>query len=228
MMLDELPENIRIRLHEQDENDLWNAVERTGLKEAAERTGFEASRISGWNSRDLFVPAGFAAEFVEPGRLKALKGGGRAEPMEEVRLPIEVDAELGTRAELSVSVNQEGVPVYQTPDRENLRRFASLLEELGSPFSVYERRTLELRYPKYVHSIIRESNFESVLAAEVDEHGGIEDGGIMLEGREIDPADLEHPLHSSLRLELALQNGSRKEISSILAEKASEAREFTD
>lgn len=214
-------------MYEKDLERLWEQVSRTGTGTAADRTGYSRSKIYGWKSRDLFIPAEFVSKFINPGEVKALKGGGRAEPIRNLKFPIEEREELAARRNSSVAVNSDGVPIYQASDRGNLERFAALLEDLGSTYTVYSRETLELRYPRFVDRIIREFPGDR-LAAAIDESGEITENGIKIDGETIPLEKFSGRLYSSKRLELALQRGDREELSRIMSEQARRASTILD
>lgn len=226
MEFEELPPEIRVKLDEQQEKQLWKKADNYGIPEAAAQTDYSCSSIYNWRSKDSFLPVEFVSPFLEVESVKALKGGGRSKPMENVQFPLELPDELLTRVNVSVKVNREGVPVYQTTERSLLERFAELLESLGVPYSVYSRAVYELRYPKYFHSIMESEEYEEDFAALVDEVGEVKKGLLEAHGREIYLDNFEGELYSRDKaLELALQRDDEEKIREIMAEEAGRVRE---
>lgn len=226
MKFQELPPEIRVKLYKDQEQRLWNKVEKKGIPQAAAEAGYSCSSIYNWRSKDSFLPVEFVSTFVDVERVKALKGGGRSLPMKEVELPLEFSDELLTRIDVSVHVNEEGVPVYQTTERELLKRFAELLEELGAPYQVYSRSVYELRFPKYLYSIIKLIDFSTDFAALVDEKGSVEAEKVVAGERKVPVEEFYGELYSrDKKLELALQREDEEKIREIMAEEAGKVRE---
>lgn len=226
MNLDELPDGIRLKLTGEDEHQLWQEAERLGLKESAERTGFEPYLVYSWRCEDAFVPKSFVEEFLENPDVEALKGRGRSKPSGNLEIS-GISDELLTRVDESVSVNKEGVPIYQQTDRGCVRRFIELLQSLGEvPYSVYERELFEVRYPKYIRSIFENQEFDPVIDAKVDESGSIENGEIIVDEKAINVEDFAGDLYSrEKRLQLAIEREDSEEIEKLMADEAARIRD---
>jgi hypothetical protein len=224
----QLPSQIRVKLTEKDEERLWKKVENETVKAAAEKTGFSASKIYNWKNKDSFIPAEFVKQYLDQvENVEAVKGGGRSKPTKNISFPLEFSDELLTRINCSVTVNKEGVPVYQSDDRGNAARFAELMKEHGIPVEVYNRNYFEVRYPKYIHEIAKKQDYEPGFAAKVDEEGRVQDGFIEIGQEKIDLDEFEAELFSrSKRLSLALQRENSQEIARLMAEESKEIREL--
>lgn len=229
MRFDELPEGIRVKLDEDDERQLWSEVGCIGVRKAAEKTGYTASKIYNWKNKDVFLPADFVSEFIAVDFAKALKGGGRSQPVQNIGFPLDVSDELLTRVELSVSVNREGVPVYSTQDRGLKNRFIELLSQIGPvPFRTYSRNAFEIRYPKYLQQIFDQMNFETDFAAAIDEKGILQDDQIILDDRKMAVNEFDGTLHSrDKKLELALALGDSEKVAEIISEESEIIRNLT-
>lgn len=224
MEFDQLPKNIRVKLTEEDEKTLWEKIEDLTVKETSEKTGFSASKIYNWKNKDSFLPVEFVKHFFENiGKVKALKGGGRSQPIYNVEFPLKPDHELRTRVNCSVTVNKEGVPTYQTDDRGNAARFTALLNFYNLPFQVYNRDFYEIRYPKYFHQILDKQSFTEDFAAKVDEQGFVENGYICTQNQKVKISNFDSELFSrSKRLTLALARENSDEITKLMAEESEE------
>lgn len=212
-------DGVRVRLNSEGLDLFWERVDDSGgMRALAERNGFKPSQVYSWKARDTFIPYGPVQNLLEDPmkHVEAYKGCGRSKPVKDPVLPIPESNELLTRVQASVTVNRNGVPVYQTGDRGLLQRFKSLLQKLGEvPISVYSRDVYELRYPKFLHGIFDKMNFQPDLDALVDEKASI-DGEITLEGRRIDPGDINDLHHREKRMKLALLKQDRAEIARLM------------
>lgn len=224
----QLPQDIRVKLTEEDQKTLWKKAENNTIKAAAKRTGFSKSKIYNWKNKDSFIPAKFVKQYLdEVKKLKALKGGGRSRPIKQIDFPLNFEDELLTRIKSSVSVNKEGVPVYQTDDRGNAARFATLLKKHEVPIEVYNRKYYEIRYPKYIHQIAEKQSFSPKFPALVDEEGFIENSYVGTEKQKKKIEAFDEKLYSrSKRLSLALERENSEEIARLMAEESKEIREL--
>lgn len=215
-----------MKLNEDVERQLWEKAEEISLKNAAERTGFEPYLVYSWRSEDAFLPKSFVEEFLENPNVEALKGKGRSKPSGNFEIS-GISDELLTRVDESVSVNTEGVPIYQQTDRGCVRRFIELLQSLGEvPYSVYERELFEVRYPKYIQSIFENQEFDSTLAARIDESGSIENGEIIFGEKVIDVENFSGKLYSrEKRFQIAIEREDSEEIEELMAAEAARIRE---
>lgn len=226
MNLEELPEGIRVKLEEEDERQLWRKAEEKGLKSVAEEAGFIPQKLYSWRSEGSYLPKRFVEEFIEDPGVISLKGNGRSKPSGNVSLS-KISDELLTRVEESVSVNSEGVPIYQQTDRGCVKRFVELLEQVGDvPYSVYERDVFEVRYPKYLQEIFGSCAYNPVFAAEVDESGAVEDGVLRVREKSMNVDKFSGELHSrEKKLQLAIEREDSKEIERLMAAEAAKIRE---
>ncbi|MFB6244831.1 MAG: hypothetical protein ABEJ03_00610, partial [Candidatus Nanohaloarchaea archaeon] len=159
---------LRIRLDQESADKLWKRVEDKGVRKSAEKAGVNPSKVYNWRSSGEFIPAAFAAEFVEDPGVTAIKGDGRSKPIENPQLS-SISRELLTRVSESVNVNSEGVPVYQNAEIGPTERFVELLECTGDvPYRRYSRRVHEVRYPKYLQDLFQTLEYEPSFAARVD------------------------------------------------------------
>lgn len=224
MEFDQIPSDIRVKLTEEDRKTLWEEIEDLTVKQASEETGFSTSKIYNWKNKDSFLPIEFVKHFLKNiEEVNALKGGGRSQPIHNLEFPIKLNEELQTRVNCSVTVNKEGVPVYQTDDRGNAARFTQLLNSYNLPYRVYNRDFYEIRYPKYFHQILDKQSFEEDFAAKVDEKGYVENGYVGTENEKVEIADFNSELFSrSKRLALALERENSEEITKLMAEESEE------
>lgn len=224
----ELPEDLRVKLDEDTENELWHRIDEFGgVKEFTEHFEYSQSKLYNWKNKEGFLPVNFVGRLMggnNSSGIKAFKGKGRSKAIEDPVFPLQISDELLTRVEASVSVNNDGIPMYTVGERSLLERFEKLLNELGEvPYSVYSRSgRFELRYPKYLHELFSELDFEPVFAARVDEDGVIEDGEVKASGREVSVDEFSGELFSrEKRFELALQKGDEEVITDIIGGEAS-------
>jgi hypothetical protein len=220
MRFDELPEGVRVKLTEGDRERLWNRA--GNISRFSEKRGFSRSKMYNWKNKAEFIPVELVREVLENPGIMAIKGDGRSRPLRNPVFPLTENNELLTRVNLSVYVNKEGVPVYQTDDLGLVERFIELLNEYGDvPVIVYNRSVYEVRYPKYMHEIFEQMDFEENLSALVDEKGSIEGDKISVGERLIDVDGFEGRLYSrDKRLELALARGDSDEVAELMAEEA--------
>lgn len=224
MKLEEMPETVRLKLGGKSEKELWEEIEeRGGIKQFSRAAGYSPSQLYNWRNKESFLPVKIVTELVEDPEVEALKGRSSSRPILAPKLPLEISDELGTRTEASVSVNREGTPVYITQEHSLVERFRELLENLGKvPTTIYSRDQYELRFPKYLHTIIEKSDTRTEFRALFDEKGSFEDGKMVVEGMERDPDSFDQILYSEQKkLELALKKGDGKVVRDILAEQAS-------
>jgi hypothetical protein len=221
--VDELPNSIRVKLAAAAEQALWERVEQVGgITAVAGKYGYTRSNLYNWKHKDTFLPIAFVRAFVDAPDITALKGGGRSQLWPDPPLPIPVDDELLTRIDCSVHVNRDGVPVYQTDDPGLVQRFVTLLERYdGVPITVYQRTQYEVRYPKYVHAILQEADYDPVFAARVDELGQVTDDHVVTGDRDIAIAEFTGTLyHRGKKLQLALARGDTDTVTQLMASEA--------
>ncbi|MFB6242282.1 MAG: hypothetical protein ABEJ36_05800 [Candidatus Nanosalina sp.] len=224
----ELPENLRVKLSEQGQHELWHRVEEFGgVKNLAEAFDYSRSKIYNWKSKDLALPLDFVRQIMgenNTDEVILLKGPGSSGKIEDPEFPLRISDELLTRAEISVRENSEGTPIYITPERSLADRFAELLEKLGEvDYEIYSRDSrFELRYPKFLHEIFSLRDFDESLLAKVDEVGEINDGKIVLPGgRRVPIEEFEEEVFSRRkRFELALHSGDSAEIRKLVEEES--------
>ncbi len=227
MDFSELPAGTRVRLDRAGERELWKMIDEFGgVRQFSEVFDYSATDLYNWRSKDVFLPVSLVRKVMGSNasqNVAAVKGPGRSRAIEHPRFPLPENDELLTRVEESVNVNRDGVPVYQTSDVGNLGRFSELLSLYGDvPFSVYSREVYELRYPKYLHDLFREMDFEREFAALVDETGTVSGGKLRAGGSELDVEGFEGELyHRKKRLNLALERGDSRRVADIMAEEAS-------
>ena len=222
-------ENVRVKLDEEGEKEFWHRVDEFGgVKTFSQAFDISSGKIYNWKSKGSFIPIKLVKKvFGNEGstHVKAYKGPGRSKEVENPVFPIPENDELLTRIQCSVTVNSKGIPIYQASDQGLMERFIELLNDLGDvPFKLYDRDVLELRYPKYLHEIFQEMSYEEDLDAMVDEKARFEENKIILDGKEVDPSDLENIYHRDKRLKLALMREDNKEIAKLMSEEKEKVR----
>lgn len=227
MEFSELPDGIRVELDEEGERQLWNRLDdRGGVKAFSASRDFSASKLYNWRNKEVFYPVDFVREILgedASSHVCAIKGGGRSRALPDVDFPLEENSELLTRVEASVKVNREGVPVYISRERSLVERFSELLSVLGDvPLEIYSRQRYEVRYPKYIHNILLEMDYDPVEEALVDEKAEIKRGRAVLPDREIDLEDLGRLYSRDKRLRVALETGNSETLQQLISESADE------
>lgn len=221
-------ENVRIKLNNQGTHEFWKVVDEFGgIRNFADAFDISESKMYNWKSKDSFVPIELVKMiFGNEGStyVEAFKGEGRSNPVQSTAFPIEENNELLTRISSSVAVNKNGIPLYQTSDTGLLQRFEDLLDQIGDvPYKVYDRDVYELRYPKYLHEIFCQMEYEKDLDALIDENAKINEK-IILNNREIDPDRIDRLYHRGKRLKLALMKEDKKEITKLMSEEQEKIR----
>lgn len=214
-------DDIRVRLEPEAERRLWDQISSTGVKEISSQTGFPASSIYNWKSKNSFIPLELVEHILNSyqDKISCYKGNGRSKPVRDPELPLRKNQELLTRIEVSVNVNSEGIPVYQTDDIGLIERFSELLESYGEvPYSIYNREIYELRYPKYLNRIFQSFEFQPDKTTLVDEKAEFKDGSIMLDGEEVNPGSVGRLYHREKRYRKALITGNETKILRLLSE----------
>ena len=222
-------EDVRIKLDERGWKEFWHRVDEFGgIKTFSEAFEISSSKIYNWKSKNSYIPIELvkkvfgneASQYVE-----AYKGSGRSKAVKNPVFPIPENDELLTRIQCSVTTNKNGIPLYQASDSGLVERFSELLQKIGDvPFKVYERDVLELRYPKYLHELFGQMSYGENIDALVDENGFFEENKILLDGKEIDPINLENIYHRDKRLKLALMREDNKEIAKLMSEEKEKVR----
>ncbi len=232
MKFSELPGEIRVKLDDEGERELWHRIDEFGgVRQFSTAFDISESKLYNWRHKDVFYPVGFVRRLMgnnASGHVTAMKGGGRSRPLRNPEFPLPENDELLTRVEASVNVNREGVPVYRAKERSLVERFEELLSEVGEiPVSSYRRNGHELRYPKYMHSIFEKMEYKKNFAALVDEEGRIEEGKLVA-GKEYLPVEeFEDELYSrQKRLELALELNNSEEVERLIGEETRKVRQI--
>ncbi|MFB6192680.1 MAG: hypothetical protein ABEK00_00340 [Candidatus Nanohaloarchaea archaeon] len=228
LKFEDLPEETRAKLTEKGRDDLWHKVDEFGgVKQLSEAFDFSSSKMYNWRSKNSFMPINFIRRLMgqNPPEISAVKGKGRGKAW-EIDLPVEIDEELLTRVEASVTVNKKGTPVYITDEKPLASRFIELLEEIGVESSFYNREgRYEVRYSKYSHRVLSGLEFDEKFSALVDEEGEISDGTVKASGREIPVEEFDSVLYSrSKTFDLALTRGDKEKIQALIAEESSKVR----
>lgn len=223
----DLPGDARVKLSEEGEKELWHRIDEFGgVKTLSNAFDYANSKIYNWKSKDVAMPVNFVRQIMGGNNsdgVVLVKGGSTGSGFRNPEFPVDVPEELLTRIDLSVKTNREGTPTYITGERALAERFEQLLSELGTmEIRVYERGSrFELRYPKFVHSLLSGMTFETDFAAAVEEQGSIEDGVLKALGTSIDVEEFESRFYSrEKRFELALERGESEMIAEMMAEEA--------
>jgi hypothetical protein len=231
----ELPENLRVKLSDEGEEELWHRVEEFGgVKEVGEAFDFPRSKMYNWKNKDSAMPVKFVRRIMgenSSSEIVELKGPNSGGKIKNPRFPLRVSEELLTRVRCSVKENSEGTPFYITSEKSLADRFTELLEELGEvDHSVYARSSrFEVRYPKFLHQLFLAWEYEEDLAALIDEKGKIAEGKILVDGREIPVEEFDGKLYSREKsFELALQKGDSEKIAELMAEESSKVRKMME
>lgn len=225
MKFEDLPDSIRVKLKAEAEQQLWSKISGMGgIKAFARKQSYSASKMYNWKNKVEFLPVSLVKDVldVEVQEVTAIKGEGRSRPLENPGFPLVENDELLTRINVSVYVNNEGVPIYQADDVGLVNRFVELLNLYGNtPVEIYNRSVYEVRYPKYMQDIFDSMSFEEDFPALVDEKGGVENHRVTVNNRRVNVDEFEGQLYSrDKRLELALARGDSKEVADIIAEEA--------
>lgn len=226
----ELSPEIRVKLSDECTERLWEEVDRRGgIKEVSKSLGYSRSKIYNWKNKNSFLPTDFVIEILGnclDDEIKALKGKSRSNPIRNPRLPLDPSDELLCRIEFSVSTNENGTPMYITDDLGNLRRFHTLLDEIGKvPYQIYTRDScFQLNFPCYLHTLFRETSHGMDKTALVDEKGNVEDGEIYVEGERIAEENYPNEIYNrNKKLELALSKEKGDVVREILGKEAKRA-----
>lgn len=229
----ELPENMRVKLSDEGEEELWRWVDEFGgVKEVAEAFDFSRSKMYNWKNKGSAMPVKFVRRVMgenSSSEVVELKGPNSGGKIKNPMFPLKVSEELLTRVRCSVKENSEGTPFYITSEKSLADRFTELLEELGVvDRSVYARSSrFEIRYPKFLQKLLSGLENREDLAALIDEKGEIVDGKILVHGREIPVENFDGKLYSREKsFELALQRGDSEKIAELMAEESSKVRKM--
>ena len=223
----EIPVFIRIKLSERGKEEFWHRIDEFGgIKNFCENFDYSTSKVYNLKNKDSYIPIELIKSVFgneTAGEVIALKGKGRSRPLKKPEFPIKVDNELLTRIQTSVNVNSNGIPIYQSNDEGNVRRFIQLLERIGNtPYELYNRSVYELRYPKYLHKILSEIQYEEDFGALIDEKGEIKDQKLIAGNKEKKVEDYEGKLFSrQKRYEFYLARGDSQKLRELISEEAS-------
>ena len=220
---------VRVKLDEPGREEFWHRVDEFGgIKTFSNAFDFPPSKIYNWKSKDSYIPIQLVKKVFgneASQHVTAYKGEGRSKPIEKPVFPIPENNELLTRINHSVTTNKNGIPLYQATDIGLVKRFSDLLQELGEvSYTLYERDIFELRYPKYIHQIFKQMDYEENLDAKVDEEGVFKNGKIFLDNKEIDPKNLTNIYDRQKRLKLALKREDNDEITKLMKEEKEKVR----
>jgi hypothetical protein len=227
----ELPEETRVKLTEEGVDDLWHRVDEFGgIQQLSEAFDFSTSKMYNWKNKDSYLPIKFVKRLMgeNPSKIKAIKGKGRGKAW-KTGFPISENDELLTRIQESVKVGEEGVPYYITDESGLYRRFQELMDELNAPYKAYSRNRYEVRYPKFVHTVLQKMRYEQDKAALVDESGTVKDDYIELKDEKIPVSEFAGTLYSrDKKLELAIARGDTELIQQLISEESSKVRKLVD
>ncbi len=225
----DLPEETRVKLTEKGRDQLWHRVDEFGgVKQLSEAFDFSASKMYNWKNKDSYLPINFVKRLMgeNPSFIESIKGKGRSKEW-RTDFPLEVSDELLTRIDASVNVSEEGTPVYITGEDSLAERFSDLLDNHDIPYKMYSRDRYEIRYPKFVHRILQQIDYEKNVAALVDEEGIIEDSKILLGSREIPVEEFSGKIYSrEKRLELAVAKEDSETIKDLISEESAKVRKL--
>ncbi len=223
----DLPEETRVKLTEKGRDELWHRVDEFGgVKQLSDAFDFSSSKMYNWRNKDSYLPIKFVKRLMgeNPSFIESVKGKGRSKEW-STSFPIEVDKELLTRIDASVKVSEEGTPVYITGEDSLAERFAELLDHYGIPYKMYSRDRYELRYPKFVHKVIQQIDYEPDEAALIDEKGYIKDSTIVVGSEEVSVEEFSDTLYSrEKRLKLAVAKEDSETIRELISEESAKVR----
>lgn len=219
-----MPDWARVKLPEEQTEEFWEEV--GSIKDFAEDSDYSAQQLYNSKNKDLFLPIYLVRKVLESFEVKAMKGRNNSKPVEGPGFPLNFSDELLTRIEASVSVNRDGTPVYSTQEASLLERFRELLDEVGEvPYSVYRRSGYELRYPKFLHDLIKLEGYEEDFAALFDEIGHFEGDEMVAGGRRQSIEGFEGRIFSKeKRYKFAVWRGDSDELEDLVAQQIDTAR----
>jgi len=227
----ELPSNLRVKLTEEGEKELWNHVgESGGIKDVSNASEFSKSKMYNWKNKDLAVPVKFVKRMLGRdcgSRIVLLKGKSSSSSLRDPEFPLQVSDELLTRVDESVKLNSDGLPFYLTGEKTLVDRFSELLNQLGMlDYSIYSRESrFELRYPKFVHNLLSGLDYQVDKPALVDESGEITKDQIKVGEEVIEIEEVEGKLYSRVKkFEVALQKEDSGRIADMMAEESAKVR----
>lgn len=228
----DLPNNTRVKLSDQGRQDLWHRVDEFGgVQSLSQSFDFSASKMYNWKNKDSYMPKSFIKRIMgeNPPEVAAVKGEGRGKKW-ETGFPVEISEELLTRADSSVVVNENGIPFYLTDELSLAHRFSQLLERNGIAHQNYNRDDrYEVRYPKFIHSVISNIDFNRDFAALVDEEGVIEEGKLKARTEEVKVENFDGELYSRSKIfELALFREDEKKITEIMSQESNKVRKMIE
>ncbi|PSH00231.1 MAG: hypothetical protein BRC28_00605 [Nanohaloarchaea archaeon SW_4_43_9] len=231
----ELSSEARVKLSDDYTERLWEEVERRGgVKEVSQSLGHSRSKMYNWKNKNSFLPIDFVTEIAgdELGdEIKAFKGKSRSNPIRNPSLPLDLSDELLCRIEFSVSINENGTPMYMTNDLGNLRRFQTLLDELGEvPYNIYTRDSrFQLNFPGYLYTLFQEISHGADKTALIDEKGNVNNGEIYVEGTRIAEEDYPNEIYNrKKKLKLALSKEKNEVVREMLSKEAKRAERTLD
>lgn len=228
----QLPEEIRVKLDEKGEKELWHRVDEFGgIKMFSQNFPYSSSKMYNWKNKGSYIPIQVIRQiFGNEGseHVISYKGKSRSKPVKNPVFPLTQNEELLTRINSSVNLSQ-GTPIYQVKDRGLIKRFRELLSIYGEvPVKIYNRETVyELRYPKYLHKILSKMSYKEDYAALVDEQGTIEDGYLQIRDRKLSVKEFEGELYSREKaLQLAIQRQDSEKVEELMKEKVSQVEKL--
>lgn len=225
-------ENIRIKISEKADKELWNLInqEYKNINHLSNEISYSTSKIYNWKNKDVFYPLEFLKNVLELQNVKnkklMIKGPGKSKKW-GLKLPLSVNNELLTRINLSVKVNKEGTPIYITRDKGLVTRFRKLLEELNVEFKIHRNQgRYELTYPKYIHKLLTKLEFEEDITAKADEIGEVQGNKIIFPDSTpaIKLTDLGELHSEEKKLQKALITGESQEVEEIIRKQVGKVR----
>lgn len=214
---------LRVKLEEKSDGKLWEKVSDKGVSVAAEETGYSASKIYNWKSKDLFIPQDFVEKFLDNYKFEAVKAGSNSEVVENIGFSNQVD-ELKTRINCSGFTNSEGTPFYYSKSRGNVQRFRQLMQNVGVEVKVYRRNNrFEVRYPRVVYELLEKKSFEPVEAAVIDEVAEVRNGRFMVKDRVVDFENYAEMFNEDKLLQLGLQRSDPEIIGMVMSRESEKA-----
>lgn len=207
LTLEDLDPDIRVKLEQESEENLWSEISEKGFSEVAEELDIPRSRLYNWKHKQEFIPVKLPRKVLNEFEIAGFKGGSRSHQI-DWRLPKEISDELLTRISLGTSVNKECTPVYYTKDSGLKDRFCQLLEQYDVSYREYSRSGFEVRFPTAVYRVLDDMVFQRDKIAVLDERGELKGDRIVYQDFSEKIEEVEDEVYSvRLRLAIAVRRG---------------------
>ena len=231
LKLREIPENYRIKLNKEQQKQLWNSIrEKRGIKQYADEKRYSTQQLYNLKNKDLAYPVDLVIRELPANQLESVtfKGPHKSD-FAKTKTPIQIPEELLTRIKYSVKTNHEGTPHYITSEMELANRFRELINTtFQAPTKTYRNKgRYEIRYPKFLHDLIKDLKFKEKLSAKIDEIGQIKDQKFEMKDQTVSFNEFNDKLYSREKsLALALHKKDSEKVSNIITQEAEKINEL--